>query len=327
MRKLLVLLILASCSKTTKTYFIPSQDTDALQLGKVVSSYDSGYEVAIAEDKIDQLKAISPQSFDLSEKQVSAYSFSSMETKLKQLAQDYPNLATLTTYGTSRQGRPQYALVVSNKFNPESKPQYMITAATHGNEVITVDTVLGLAERLLKGFDTDERMAKFVNYKEIHFIPAVCVDSYVAQTRENEGRDPNRDYPWPDRPSRNPVKAIADIIAYFEAHDFVGTMDYHSAASMYMYPWAYTYDPIPADDKARLDALTTHMAETNGFAHGDIASTIYIAAGSSADYYYWKKRSNAIAVEVSHNLAYNDATEENAEATWRFLEAPLPSRQ
>jgi hypothetical protein len=253
-----------------------------------------------------------------------------MEQKLKQFQTQYPELATLETYGTSRQNRPEYVMTITSKKAGFAKPDLMITAATHGNETITVDVVLGLMNKLLAGYGKDQRITDMVDQHTLRFVPAVCVDSYVAQTRENEGRDPNRDYPYPSVPSRSSVGCTRDIMAFADSHDLAGSMDYHAAASMIMFPWAYTYSHIPQADYQKLDQLTTYMAEANGFEHGDIASTIYVAPGSSADYYYWKKHTMATAIEVSHDYAasgehFDDIVTENTESTWRFIESFTPS--
>jgi predicted deacylase len=320
----LALLFSLGCNnRNPKIYFVPAEDVEALALGGILGSHDSGYEVAVSAEQEDLLKRLSPNSFDFSDHQASAYSFTSMERKLEQLSSDYEHLATLDTYGTSPAGRPLYVLTLSNKFNTEHKPEYIITGATHGNEVITVDAVLGLADKLLQGFGSDQRLTNFLNYKTIHFIPAVCVDSYVARTRSAEGRDPNRDYPYPSVPNRNSVGCIKNIIKFFDDRDIVATLDFHSAARMYMFPWAYTTQRIPDADYRKMADTARKMAATNGFRHGPISTTIYVAPGSSADYYYWKQKSNALAVEVGYSSDPATIVRENAEATWIWLEAPL----
>jgi predicted deacylase len=324
--------VLPACGKpsgqSAGVYFVPRAALSSLTGAglSVVGTHDSGLLVeASTEADKSQLEAV-PQSFrfDRSAPEVTLYTFSTMEQKLKALAAAYPQLAKLETYGTSVEGRPEYVLTIG-KQDGEPRPELMITGATHGNERATVDVVLGLSDLLLTNYGKDPRTTAMVDGHTIHFIPAVCVDSFVADERANEGRDPNRDYPWPQEPDRRPVHAIKDIMAYFDSHDIVGSLDYHSAASMVMFPWAYTYSHIPAADYARFDDLTTRMARENHFAHGDIASTIYIAQGSSADYYYWKKGTIATAVELSHDLAtrrssHDDLLTESTEMTWTFIE-------
>ena len=316
-------------SERSGIYFVPRTALSALTSDgmEVVGTHDSGLLVKAPESLEAEILGASPQGyrFDQSAREFTAYSFPTMETKLRQLAAAYPEMTTLETYGTSVQGRAEYVLTVGKKSDATPKPELMITAATHGNEIITVDVLLGLIEKLLAGYGPDPRITAMLDNHTIHFIPAVCVDSYVAQTRANEGRDPNRDYPWPDEPVRSPVGCIKDVMAFFDAHPIVGSMDYHSAASMIMFPWAYTYSRIPAADYAKLNELTTRMARVNHYEHGDIASTIYIAEGSSADYYYWQKHTMATAVELSHNFAVGvgaaaDLVQENTESTWTFIE-------
>ncbi len=296
---------------------------------EVVGNHDSGLMVrapkAVERDVLTASRDSFQMDGDGAKPEFTRYNYQSMEQKLRDLAARYPELATLQAYGTSRQGRNEYVLTVGHGEDP--KPELMITGATHGNETITVDVVLGLVEQLLAGYGTDQRLTTMLEDHTIHFIPAVCVDSYVARQRQTEGRDPNRDYPWPETPSRTPVGCIRDVMGFFDAKPIVGTMDIHAAASMIMFPWAWTYDDIPAADFRKMDELTTHMAQANGFEHGAIASTIYVAKGSSADYYYWKKGAIATAIEVSHNKAaqglhaIDPIVVENTESTWRFIES------
>jgi predicted deacylase len=333
-RSILVAAIaLTACGKspapTNATYFVPRAAMAGLadEGLTVVGTHDSGLIVQpSAGTDISKLAAL-PDAFrfDDGQKEFTLTNFSSMERKLKDLAAQHPALAKLDTYGTSQGGHPEYVLTVGKNDPNDPKPELMITGATHGNETATVDVVLGLAETLLTQYGKDPRITAMVDGHTIHFIPAVCVDSYIAQTRENEGVDPNRAYDYPGHTGRNPPHAIKDIIAYFSAHDIVGSMDIHDAASMVMFPWAYTYDHIPQPDYDKMDDLTTRMARENGFAHGDIADTIYIAVGSSADYYYWKKKTVATAIELSHNLAltragFDSNLEESLEMTWTFIE-------
>ena len=317
------------------TLFVPRAAMAALGADvQVVGTHDSGVLITVPADQEAAVKAQAPAGFRFDDwaHENTAYGFESMERKLQEFQRDYPTISTLATYGTSRQGRPEYVMTISKKTSHDVsivKPEVMITAATHGNEIITVDVALGLMEKLLKGYGVDARITNMLDSHTLYFVPAVCIDSYVAETRENEGRDPNRDYPYPEVPSRNPVGCIRDIMAFADSHQLAGTMDFHSAASMIMFPWAYTYNHIPTADYAKLDALTTRMARTNGFAHGSISETIYVAKGSSADYYYWKKHSMATAIEVSHNFAVegdngSDIVTENTESTWLFIESFTP---
>ena len=110
---------------------------------------------------------------------------------------------------------------------------------------------------------------------------------------------------------------------FFDAHAIKGSIDFHSFGEMIMYPWAYTYQGIP--NETPLDQLTTKMASYNGYAHGQISKVIYVAKGSSADYYYWKKKTMALGIEIGSSYApptgqIPQMIQDNLESTWTFVE-------
>lgn len=328
------------------TYFVaPASDVTMRALAKrfeVLRREDGGFVLVVPVERAQELFALEPAARLIDEDmhaELAAFGnvgqdIPTMERRLRDFAARYPQIAKLETYGTSTGGRPEYVLTVAgNATQPDMhKPALMITSATHGDELSTVDVSLGLIEKLLAGYGSDPRLTKMVDDHVIYWLPALCVDGYAGRTRYVEGRDPNRDFAYPENPNKIPATGCTrDVVRFFNEHaNIVGTLDIHAAASMIMFPWAYTYDHIDAGDFSSMDRLTTAMAEDNGFAHGSIADTIYIAAGSSADYYYWKRRTVSIAVEVSRRFAMagddlTDVVTENTESTWRFIEHFQPT--
>lgn len=325
-----------------QTYLVtPWSDAAMKQIAtrfEVMRKVAGGFEVVVPETETAAFRVLAPEAQLLNPDldgavqamEAGIYDVASMERRLKDFAQRYPDLVKLETYGTSKEGRPEYVLTMGKKETRAgfAKPELMITSATHGDETITVEVTLGLIDKLLKGYGTDQRLTKMVDNSVIYWVPAVCVDGYANRSRTVEGRDPNRDFAYPQAPSRTPAtKCTRDIVGFFNGKpNIVGTMDFHAAASMIMYPWAWTYDNLPEPERTDFDEVTTHMAEANGFAHGTIADTIYIAVGSSADYYYWKNKAFGTAIEVSHNFAPSspeeagDIVSENTESTWRWIE-------
>lgn len=332
----------AFASERLSTYFVapPSEAVmrDLAERFEVLRKIDGGYELVVPESRSQELYSVYPtaelRQLDMHSSlkalpETGIQDVATMERRLRDFVARYPDKVKLETYGTSIGGRPEYFLTMAgNAARPDlAKPGLMITSATHGDEVITVEVTLGLIEKLLTGYGNDERITKMVDDHVIYWVPAVCVDGYAARSRYVENRDPNRDFAWPENPDKTPATGCTrDIVRFFnERPNIVGTMDIHAAASMIMFPWAYTYDHIPADDFAVQDRLTESMAEENGFAHGPISEVIYVAKGSSADYYYWKRKTVSVAIEVSHNFASSgqdltDIVTENTESTWRFIE-------
>jgi len=249
--------------------------------------------------------------------------YNSVQAELKQLASQYPDLVSVEKYGQSVDGRDLSVLRLTGR-SLAQKPELVITAATHGDELITVEVVMSLVNELIKGYGTDQRLTKMVDDHVLYFIPIVNADGYVSRQRYCNGIDPNRDYPYPTNPNKKSNPAIQAEMDFFGKHAVKGSMDFHSAAGMVMFPWAYTYSAIPSADRNELDALTTKMASENGYAHGQIAQTIYIAPGSSADYYYWKFGTRATAIEISQDGSTSlipSMTDESREMTWKFIES------
>ncbi len=337
----------AAAEERLSTYFVaPSSEKAMRDLAgrfEVLRRTTSGFELVVPEGRIQELYSVYPEArlgkLDM-HSSLKALGTSglqdvgTMERRLRGFVARHPDKVRLESYGTSTGGRPEYYLTMAaNAAQPDlNKPGLMITSATHGDETITVEVTLGLIEKLLAGYGTDARITKMVDDHVIYWVPAVCVDGYAARSRYVENRDPNRDFAWPENPNKSPATGCTrDIVRFFtERPNIVGTMDIHAAGSMIMFPWAYTYEHIDAEDFAEHDHLTEAMAEENGFEHGTIAETIYLAPGSSADYYYWKRKTVSIAIEVSHNFAatgdgLTDIITENTESTWRFIEHFQPA--
>ncbi len=302
---------------------------------EVHSKNEQGYEIIVPELAAEEFTKLAPHGSlierdidshtrDLHRSDLRGYhTMATVESHLQQLEKDYFDLVRLETYGQSNEGRPLYALRIEGRALA-MKSEVLITSATHGDELITVEVTFDLIERLLKGYGSDTRMTEILDKHVVYYIPVINPDGYVRRTRYSNGVDPNRDYPYPDLPERDSNECIRAVMKFTDQHDFVASLDYHSALGTYMYPWSYKSSAAP--DAARFRDVTKRMAATNGYKYGQIPHLLYIAKGASADYYYWKKKTFALAVEIggtnnppaSQIQKYAD---ENAEALWIFLES------
>jgi carboxypeptidase T len=246
---------------------------------------------------------------------------------LSSLAGMHPSIVQLTQYGTSQRGRPLYVLKISDRVQyDEDEPEIMLTSATHGDELITVEVVLALIDELIAGYGKDPRLTAMVQERELFFIPVVNADGFATQSRYSNGVDPNRNFPWPGNQNVQSEATARNIMAFFESRDIVAAMDFHASGEMIMYPWAYTYNPPPAEDERRFRAIGQSMAQANGYAVGQISKIIYVAQGSSADYWYWNKSTLAFGIEMAQSKvppvsSIPRVVEDNRESTWRFIEA------
>ena len=254
------------------------------------------------------------------------HDIASVKADLERLAKENPFLVRVERYGYSKDGRDLFALkLTDNPDTNEGEPQVLLTAATHGNEIITVEVIFGLIEKLTAGYGKDARLTKLVDGLEIYFIPVVNPDGYSARSRYSNGIDPNRDYPEPGARAHDSNPCIANLIKFFNKHDFKGSIDFHSYGELIMFPWAYTRSRVSSSALKEFEAVTDAMANTNGYQNGQISNILYPAPGSSADYYFDAKKTIALGIEIgsSHTpsaSAIPQAVKSQTESTWLFLE-------
>jgi hypothetical protein len=333
----------ASCP-TLSSYLLTETDPDKLRviskLFEIEHPMSGGFEVEVPATQTSLLLSLSPTA-RLLEKDVSAsiraklqqyaltsadgyHDFDQVQAWMHDRADANRDLVTVSDYGVSRDGRK---LTVMHLLSAAShgKPVVIITAATHGDELITTEVLMNLIDKLIAGYGKDARLTKLVDSHDLYFVPVVNPDGFSETNRYDGPADPNRSYPYPDHLDATPTPSIAGVVKLFQSLDVKASIDFHAYGEMIMYPWAYTHDPIDPVPHARFDALTKHMAEANNYVYGPISDVIYIAPGSSADYYFWKKGSISLGIEVgtekvpdpSEFPAYFASQEES---TWRFLE-------
>ncbi|RZA12151.1 MAG: hypothetical protein EOP10_31875, partial [Proteobacteria bacterium] len=180
------------------------------------------------------------------------------------------------------------------------------------------------------GYGTDERLTAMLDKTDIYISFVVNPDGYLKKQRYDNWVDPNRSYPWPGDPNHVPTASIQALMDLFAKERFAGSISFHAYGKLLMYPWAYTTAELENDaDRTEFDSLTERLAASNGYTHGPISEVIYVAKGSSADYYYWKFGTKALAVELSTNKVPSPSripavVDEAREMVWGFIENFYP---
>lgn len=325
-----------------RSYFVKPDNTKVMDTiashFEVVKKLPEGYEVLVLNTQEKEFLKLAPQAvllqsdihaqdlFNLSLSDNKYRNFSDVETDLKAYTTKYRGLTHLESYGTSSGGRNLYYLKIST--TPESnKPKLLVTAATHGDELITTEVLFRLINELLDGYQKNDRLSKIIENNDLYFIPVVSPDSFEQRERYVNGADPNRSFPWPEKdtnPSR--VDVINSLMDLTGKMNFKASLDLHAYGKLVMYPWGYTKTPPPANDVNFFDRLVQSMARENHYTAGQISTTIYIAKGSSADYFYWKHGTQAIAAELGNEKipSYSQipsVVNEAREMVWTFLES------
>jgi len=250
----------------------------------------------------------------------------------------HPDICSLITdFGKSYEGRDIQGLKIGKK-PTNSKPAILIHGGIHAREWISPTTVSWIASELLLKYNTDPSVKKLVDDIEWHIFPVLNVDGYVFTHTSNRmwrktrkpnqgstcvGTDPNRNwsYKWNTGGSSSaPCSEIFHGAAPFDNPEvklmseygkkllprLKGYIDYHAYGQLYMRPWGWsTAAPV---DEPRLQSIGDASAaaisrsRNRTYRSGRIAIIIYVASGSSADYFYGEHKVSAFALELSTNF-------------------------
>jgi len=229
--------------------------------------------------------------------------YSEVVNLMNDIQKKYPKYVTVHTYGKSARGLDLIYMKISDNVKiDEEEPELLITAATHGDELITTESLMRFIVNMMESKDSDTRVASLIQDHELYFIPVVNPDGFTKRRRYTaDGTDPNREYPYPNKPNKDSVQCIKKEIEFFHTRNFAGSMDLHASGEMIMYPWGYTKGSVPAADKVMFETLGKAMAQDNKYRVGQISKIIYVAPASSADYFYWKSGTIAFGIELAKN--------------------------
>ena len=108
----------------------------------------------------------------------------------------YPDLVTLRTVGLSHQQRPLIDVVVTDESVPAAgKLVPILDGGHHGNEYEGAEAMLYTVDTLLANHATNASVRQMLRDLEIHVVPVVNPDGWVAGTRFNgNGVNLNRNY-------------------------------------------------------------------------------------------------------------------------------------
>ncbi|MCK6598879.1 MAG: hypothetical protein L6Q37_10980, partial [Bdellovibrionaceae bacterium] len=138
-----------------------------------------------------------------------------VEAKLKQLSQQFPQFTRLEQIGTSNQGRPIWALLISstpqkNDLQYFNKPSIVFDGMHHAREIMTSEIVMDVADVVLGMKRTKTPWNQLLESWNIWIVPMLNVDgnnivwTQDAWWRKNArsdggkvfGVDINRNYPY-----------------------------------------------------------------------------------------------------------------------------------
>lgn len=107
------------------------------------------------------------------------HTLAGMETYISDIATNYPSITSLSTIGTTYEGRDIWCLEIST--NPgvnQSKPGVLFMGLHHAREWPTIEICLYLANQLTSQYGVDPEITTAVNNNRIWIVPCVNPDGY-----------------------------------------------------------------------------------------------------------------------------------------------------
>ncbi|CAM9425525.1 unnamed protein product [Ectocarpus fasciculatus] len=269
----------------------------------------------------------------------SYHDYEEVHAYIDSLAAEFPALAVTSSIGQTYYGKAQRLITMST--DPSAgKPILWFDGGLHAREWITVATVTYLSDFLLRGYGSDADATFLLDTFDVMICPILNVDGYdytwttdrmwrktlsPNDSSKCNGTDPNRnwDFHWgeagsspvgcsdsyqgPSAASEIEVQNVQNYL--FDNKDkLAGYINFHSYSQDWMSPWGYT-DELPPDydtQNALSEAAVAAIKATHGktYEYGLIATTVYPASGSSADYVY-----GVCGVKYSYGVELRDTGE------------------
>lgn len=247
------------------------------------------------------------------------HTYDEMVAALQAAASAHPDIAAVSSIGTSYEGRDIPIIKISdNVATDEDEPEVLFTCNMHAREHLTTEMCLHIVDRLTAG-------SEFVNTREIYVVPSQNPDGAefdiaggeYAGWRKNRqpnsdgtvGTDPNRNfaYKWgccggsSESPSaedyRGPSAASAPEVAAVQAfvdsrvvggvQQIKGHIDFHTFSELVLWPFGHTYDTVTEgmtqEEYDRFKSVGEEMAASNGYTP-DQSSGLYITDGDINDW-------------------------------------------
>lgn len=248
--------------------------------------------------------------------------YSAYETLMQQFASNHPEICKLLTITTLGSGRKILALRISDNVNiEENEPEFLYTSSIHGDETTGYILMLHLADYLLSGYGTDDRITNMINNFDIVICPLANPDgtyhggnnSVNGATRGNANNiDLNRNYadpkagPHPDGNAWQPETVAFMNFAGF--NNFTMGANFHGGTEVVNYPWD-TWSRLTADDawwiytsREYVDTVHEYSPSnyfnefnngiTNGYAWYEIT-------GGRQDYMNYFRNCREVTIEIS----------------------------
>ena len=255
-----------------------------------------------------------------------------LESELKELAQAYAPIATLSSIGKSVEGRELWMMHIRGPQTvEEEKPGILFLGTHHAREHLSTEVPFFLIKHLLQNYGKDKNITRLIDEREIWIIPLVNPDGtdydigdrpykWWRKNRQGKGAqniygvDLNRNYGYkwggpgagsdPNSETYRGDSAFSEpetqaIKAFIEAHSTITTLlSYHTFSELILYPWGHTYDSIEDQQALKVhEIMAQAMGRMTGY-RPQQSSDLYITSGDTTDWSFGEHKIISFTFEL-----------------------------
>lgn len=183
--------------------------------------------------------------------------YEAVGTWLDRMHLEAPDQTELGVVGKDSEGRDIRYIKIGN-----TGPKVMIHAALHGNEKLGAMVSLGVMTTMLSDYMHKSEVTNLLRERQIYFVPVVCPEGYIGNSRHVQGLDPNRN--WFDLSNgpkeKQSIPSVQALKDFHLEHKFKAVMSVHNYGVVYFHPWGYTTGKSPNDTdyKRILSKMSSH---------------------------------------------------------------------
>ena len=264
------------------------------------------------------------------------HEYTEIVAKVNEVARLYPAIATVSTYGTTGEGRALPVIRIKGTSTGTKKTIYL-NGGIHAREWVSPATLVYIIQALAEKYGSDAEVTRLLNAIEFVITPISNADGY-AYTWSNDrlwrknrrvntgstcrGVDLNRnfdvywgtgssgsacaeDFHGPSVASEPEVKAIQNLVTSLS--NKIGAIDIHAYGQYIMRPYGWTnaLHPQEATLKTLGANVVNAIRSTTGTVYSNIRSAeLYPVSGASDDWFTVKVGVWGFCFELRDNGRY-----------------------
>jgi hypothetical protein len=258
-----------------------------------------------------------------------------VEERLEGIQARFANIARLFVLGSTEEGRPYYAMKISdNVMAEEDEPAIFFIGEHHAREVMTPEIAMDLVNLLVRNYGVNAFATDVVNRTEIWVVPnhnpdgsnyVFTVDDFWRKNRRDNGGgifgvDNNRNYPFrwgacngssgnpADETYRGPFAGsepeTSALTALALEHRPVFAVSYHSYGELVLH--SYGCQGTRPPDRAAVEDIGIQLASrlkrdsgSGNYTPGYPWQILYPVDGEMGDWFYSQLGTLAYTIEVN----------------------------